>query len=470
MPLRRTVIRGADLTPQLAALRAEMRVPADYPAAAVAEAEQSAARLSLDDYVDATDVELVTLDPPGSRDLDQAFAIRTRDDGGFEVDYAIADVAAFVPPGGAVDTEAHARGETLYLPDGRVPLHPTVLSEGAASLLPGERRPAVLWRFRLDTDGEPTSTDVRRCVVRSRAQLDYPSFAQSNDALLSLLQRVGELRQARAHDRGAVSLPVPEQVLERQGDKWELSYRAPLPVEDWNAQLSLLTGMAAATLMLDAGVGLLRTMPAPDPHTVASLRRSALALGVDWPKSASYADVIGRLDAATPAHAAVLRLASVLFRGASYVAFDGAPPAGSTQSAVAAPYAHATAPLRRLGDRYVSECCLAACAGVEPPQWVRDGLPALPEVMADADRRAHSVDRAVVDLAEALLLEGRVGEHFTGVVVEDRVGKNAHGEVQLRDPAVRARLDGTDLPLGQEVDVVLEAADVAARHVEFVLA
>jgi exoribonuclease R len=469
VPLRRTVIRGADLTAHLAALRTEMRVPADYPAAAVTEAEQAARELSLDGYADATDVELVTLDPPGSRDLDQAFGITARAEGGFDVVYAIADVAAFVAAGGAVDAEAHARGETLYLPDGRVPLHPTVLSEGAASLLPGERRPAVLWRFRLDADGEPTSVDVRRSVVRSRAQLDYPAFAHTGAELVPLLQRVGELRQARERDRGGVSLPVPEQELERVDERWELHYRAPLPVEDWNAQLSLLTGMAAARLMLDAGIGVVRTMPAPDDHTVATLRRSAHALGVDWPKPASYADVVRRLDAAVPAQAAMLRLASVLFRGASYVAFDGKAPEQPMQSAVAAPYAHATAPLRRLVDRYVSECCLAACAGVAPPQWVRAALPGLPAAMADADRRAHAVDRAVVDLAEALLLEGRVGERFTGVVVEDRIGADRHGEVQLRDPAVRARLDGVDLPLGQEVEVTLAAVDVTARHVEFVL-
>jgi exoribonuclease R len=469
VPLRRTVIRGADLTAHLAALRTEMRVPADYPAAAVTEAEQAARELSLDGYADATDVELVTLDPPGSRDLDQAFGITARAEGGFDVVYAIADVAAFVAAGGAVDAEAHARGETLYLPDGRVPLHPTVLSEGAASLLPGERRPAVLWRFRLDADGEPTSVDVRRSVVRSRAQLDYPAFAHTGGELVPLLQRVGELRQARERDRGGVSLPVPEQELERVDKRWELHYRAPLPVEDWNAQLSLLTGMAAARLMLDAGIGVVRTMPAPDDHTVATLRRSAHALGVDWPKPASYADVVRRLDAAVPAQAAMLRLASVLFRGASYVAFDGKAPEQPMQSAVAAPYAHATAPLRRLVDRYVSECCLAACAGVAPPQWVRAALPGLPAAMADADRRAHAVDRAVVDLAEALLLEGRVGERFTGVVVEDRIGADRHGEVQLRDPAVRARLDGVDLPLGQEVEVTLAAVDVTARHVEFVL-
>ena len=469
MPLRRTVIRGADLTAPLAALRGEMHVPADYPPAAVAEAESAAKSLSLDGYADARDLDLVTLDPPGSRDLDQAFTISTRAGGGYDVSYAIADVAAFVTPGGAVDGEAHARGETLYLPDGRVPLHPTVLSEGAASLLPGEDRPAVLWRLQLDADGELTSVDVRRSVVRSRAQLDYPSFATTGGERVALLQQVGELRQARERDRGGVSLPVPEQELERTGDKWELRYRAPLPVEGWNAQLSLLTGMAAARLMLDAKVGLLRTMPPPDPHTVHTLRRSALALGVDWPEQAAYADVIRGLDASKPAHAAVLRLASVLFRGASYVAFDGTPPEQPMQSAVAAPYAHATAPLRRLADRYVSECCLAACAGTAPPEWARSALPQLPEVMADADRRAHAVDRAVVDLAEALLLEGRVGEHFDGVVVEDRVGKNNHGEVQLRDPAVRAWLGGDKLPLGEEVDVVLSVADVSARHVEFVL-
>jgi exoribonuclease R len=474
VPLRPTVIRGVDLAAQLAALREEMQVPENYPADAVEEAEAAAKSLSLDGYVDARDVDLVTLDPPGSRDLDQAFGITARSGGGYDVAYAIADVGAFVTPGGAVDTEAHARGETLYLPDGRVPLHPTVLSEGAASLLPGEDRPAVLWRFRLDADGEPTSVDVRRSIVRSRAQLDYPSFATTGGELVPLLQRVGELRQARERDRGGVSLPVPEQELERAGDKWELHYRAPLPVEGWNAQVSLLTGMAAARLMLAAGVGLLRTMPPPDPHTVKTLRRSALALDVQWGADEAYADVVRRLDASVPAEAAVLRLASVLFRGASYVAFDGAPPAQPTQSAVAAPYAHATAPLRRLADRFVSECCLAACAGTAVPDWVRSGLPALPDVMAEADQHAHAIDRAVVDLAEALLLAGRVGEHFNGVVVEDSVGRNRHsanqhGEVQLRDPAVRARLDGEHLPLGEEVDVVLSEADVAARHVAFVL-
>ena len=467
MPLRRIVIRGADLTAHLAALRSELKVPGPFPVDVEDEARRAASSLSPDGYDDATDLDLVTLDPPGSRDLDQAFAISARADNGFDVAYAIADVAAFVTPGGAVDQEAHLRGETLYLPDERVPLHPLSLSEGVASLLPGEKRPAVLWQFHLDAIGKVLHTSVRRAVVRSRAQLDYPSFATTGGPLVPLLQQIGELRKERERKRGGISLPEPEQQLTRNGGHWELSFRAPLPVEDWNAQLSLMTGMAAAKLMLGAGIGVLRTMPQPDQHVVHTLRRSALALHVDWPEGASYKDVVGKLDPSVPAQAALIRLAAALFRGASYAAFDGAPPEQTLQSAVAAPYAHATAPLRRLVDRYVSECCLAAYAGTKPPDWVRTALPALPEAMADADRRAHAVDRAVVDLAEALLLQDRVGEHFRGVVVE--VERDGRGEVQLADPAVRARLKGDDLPLGQEVDVVLAAADVTTRHVEFVL-
>jgi exoribonuclease R len=462
VPLRRTALRGADLEPHLQALRSELAVPDAFPPAVAQEAAAAAARRP-SDATDLTDVALVTLDPPGSRDLDQAFHIARRE-GGFEVTYAIADVATFVDPGGAVDTEARSRGETLYLPDGRVPLHPPVLSEGGASLLPGEVRPAVVWRFFLDGDGEPRSTDVRRALVRSRAQLDYPSFEQTAGELAGLLREVGELRQARERDRGGVSLPVPEQEVVQVGAGWRLEFRAPLPVEGWNAQLSLLTGMAAARLMLDSRIGLLRVMPPPDERTVASLRRSARALGVRWPDGADYAEVVRGLDATVPAHAAVIRLAQSLFRGAGYVAFDGAPPESAVQSAVAAPYAHATAPLRRLADRFVSECCLAAATGADVPGWVREALPALPDLMSGADRRAHEVDRAVVDLAEALVLQGRRGETFRAVVTEvdgDR------GMVQLREPAVRARVEGHGLPLGEEVDVRLDEADVATRRVVF---
>jgi hypothetical protein len=145
---------------------------------------------------------------------------------------------------------------------------------------------------------------------------------------------------------------------------------------------------------------------------------------------------------------------------AGYTVFDGEPPPDATHFAVAAHYAHATAPLRRLQDRFVSECCLAACAGTPVPAWVRQALPGLPEAMSAGAHRAGKVDRGVVDLVEAAILAGREGERFDAVVVDD-------GLVQLRDPAVRGRLEDGGPPPGREVVVRLEAADVAARKVAF---
>ena len=447
------------------ALREELGVPGAFPPEVLAEAQAVTPVLPTEDR---TDVAFLTIDPPGSTDLDQAMAL-SRTDGGYQVLYAIADVGAFVRPGGAIDLEAHRRGETLYAPDKRSPLHPPVLSEDRASLLADQTRPALVWDLRLDAAGDLTSTHVAKALVRSRRKLDYPGVQADLDAGtatpdLLLLKEIGEKRLALARQRGAVDLPSLEQEVGADGT---LSYRAPLPCETWNAQISLLTGMAAAQLMLAGGVGLLRTLPTPPAEAVDSLRRSALALGIGWRADQTYGEVLSALDPHVPANAALLTLATRLLRGAAYTAFDGTAPAITTHSAVAAPYAHCTAPLRRLADRYVGEVCVALCAGQPVPDWARRALPRLPEEMAAADHRAHALDRAVVDLAEAMVMAPRVGEVFDGVVVE--AGPKG-GTVQVTHPAVRGKLDSDDPPLGQDVRVRLTQADPESRSVRFELA
>ena len=284
---------------------------------------------------DATQIPFVTIDPPASLDLDQALHLERRG-GGYRVRYAIADVGSFVRPGGLVDAEAHARGQTLYAPDEDARLHPPQLAEGAASLLPGETRPAVLWTLDLDADGEQTAVDVRRALVRSRAKLDYAGVQRAlddgaADEPLQLLREVGRLRQEREAERGGVDLPIPDQEIERTDGAYRLVWRAPLPVERWNAQMSLLTGQAAARLMLDARVGVVRTLPRADPGAVARLRRTARGLGVPWPDELSVGDFVRGLDPAEPAHAAVLADSTVLFRGSGYRAFDGERPADAAR-------------------------------------------------------------------------------------------------------------------------------------------
>lgn len=110
------------------------------------------------------------------------------------------------------------------------------------------------------------------------------------------------------------------------------------------------------------------------------------------------------------------------------------------------------------------QTCVALAAGRPVPDDVRAALPGLPAVMAAADRRAGVLERAGIDLAEALVLAPRVGERFRAAVVESGPKRAA---VQLRDPAVRARCEGADLPLGEELDVELVQADPVTRTVLF---
>ena len=475
---RRTVrTEKADLTALrsgLAQIEKELEVPLDFPPEVVAEAEQAAKSPRFPE-ADRTDVPLVTIDPAGSMDLDQALHIERRGDR-YLVSYAIADVAAFVEPGGLVDAEAHRRGETLYGPDSRVPLHPPVLSEGAASLLPDQVRPALLWTVDLAPDGEGTDVEVRRARVRSRARYDYATVQQqladgTADEVFGLLQEVGELRKKREQIRGGISLPLPEQEIVDEAGGWGLRYRAPLATEEWNAQISLLTGMGAAHLMMYGEVGLLRTLPPADSGAIGHLHRTAAALRIDWPAEQTYQDFIRSLDPKRPAHAAMIDACASLLRGAGYVAFEGALPEQPEHAGLASEYAHVTAPLRRLGDRYAGEVCVSLCAGEPVPEWVRTELNDLPKQMSDADRKAHQFDRAVLDLVEAGVLAPRIGQRFSGVITDVDGKDHRQGFVTIQGPAVEAPVSSTrDLPLGQQVTVTLVEADVDKRMVKFTLA
>ena len=156
--------------------------------------------------------------------------------------------------------------------------------------------------------------------------------------------------------------------------------------------------MVAARIMLDGGIGVPRTIPAADEAALRCLRHQAVALGVDWPAGAAYGDVLAGLDRSGPRVAAFLAAATSLFRGAAWTPFVGASPEQPDHGAVGTPYAHVTAPLRRL--------------------------------------------------VEAAVLEHHVSEVFV-VVALDR------DTVQLHDPAVVADCDGAHLREGEPVRVRL---------------
>jgi exoribonuclease R len=480
MPSRVVRVRSADdgvaaesLREGVAQIQAELKVSAEFPASVEQAAAKAAASPRLPD-LDRTDLPFVTIDPASAMDLDQALHIE-RDADGYLVHYAIADLAAFITPGDPVDLEAHRRGETLYGADSKIPLHPKVISEDAGSLLPDQVRPALVWTIAVDATGEATSVTVERALVRSRAKLSYDEVQTALDAgtadeVFTLLGEVGRLRMAKEAERGGVSLPLPEQEIDISGDRWTLEFRSLHPVEQWNAQISLLTGMGAASLMVGARVGLLRTLPPADPRDVRRLRRTARALKVDWPDGVDYPSFIRSLDPTRPNHAAMVVACTRLLRGSGYVGFDGEVPEQHLHSAIAGAYAHVTAPLRRLVDRYALEICVAICSGEPAPQWVLDNLGELPKTMQESGRRANQYENAVLDLVEAAALAPRVGETFDAVVVDVDDKDDRHGDLTVQEPAIEARVSSEQpLPLGEPVNVTLSVADPATRKVEFTL-
>ncbi|WHU48964.1 RNB domain-containing ribonuclease [Gordonia sp. L191] len=453
------------------AIRGELGVSEDYGGAALEEAGNARDRYA-GQRADHRDLPLVTIDPPGSMDLDQAVHIATDGDG-FVVDYAIADVAALIEPEGALDAESRRRGATVYFPDGSVPLHPRVLSEGSGSLLPGVERPAVLWTIRVGADGRIGDVAVRRALVRSVARLDYAGVTADAAAgrlhpSITALPAFGVLRQRIALSRGAIELDLPDQEVVRDADGWSLQIAPHTPADRWNAQVSLLAGMCAGTLMADAGVGLLRTLPPAEPGAVQALRDTARAMGVDWPDEQGPGEFLAGLPADAPSTLALMSHAGSLMRGAGYLALDGGEtpaPAAMVHAAIGGIYAHVTAPLRRLGDRFATEACLAITSGEPVPDWVTRALPTLPKILRSADSLGASADRLSIDLAEATVLAGRVGEVFDAVVLADADAKKP-ARIFIDDPAVIAGCSGNPTS-ATRIRVQLTAADPVRRTVGF---
>jgi exoribonuclease R len=447
------------LTDHLAKIRAEFHVPDGFPAVVMAAAE-AAARRTPNQHADRTAVPFVTLDPASSTDLDQAFSIEASSSD-LLLHYAIADVAWFVEDGDAIDREAWTRGETFYLPDGKAGLYPPVLAESAASLLPDGPRPAVVFTVRVAEDGAVKLDGAERAIIQSRAKLAYDSVRASD--VPAGFAEMARRMAVNEKGRGASRVDPPEQEVERLADgTFRLSFRPLLQSEQDNAALSLAANMAIADAMLAHHTGLFRVMSEPDDFKVQRLRNAAQALGQSWPATTSLRDYQRTLDPTDPQQAALMLEIRHASPGASYQPYkEGVVP---WHEAMAATYAHATAPLRRLADRYVVRCALAIANGQPVPQAVTDAFARLPKVMGRADSRASQINHAAIDLAEAVMLKGREGETFKAIVT-DLVD---HGvRVQLADMPVVANLKASGLGQGDSLKLRLVLADPDQRSIVF---
>ena len=476
----------------------EFELPEHFPEDVHAEALHATDRYA-DQRRDLLDVPFVTIDPAGSMDLDQAVNIQDAGAAGgvgaaggagadpadgaarWRVRYAIADVAAFVDPAGALMAESLQRGQTMYLPDEPTRLHPAELSEGSASLLPDQTRPAVVWDILLRADGEVADFTVYRALIRSVKRFDYTEVEADMKRgtlhpAIAQLPEVGRARQSSDLRRKAINLRLPSISVERTEsddgtERYVLDIDERLEMNDFNSELSLLAGMCAGEMMVRAGVGILRTLPPAGDKEIAAFDNGARALGFDR-SGRSIGELLADIDASTPRGMALMRDAQSLLRGAGYQHFGLVGGGGrvevatqpSIHAGIGGHYAHVTAPLRRLVDRFATEVCLAIANSQPIPEWVTANVDQVLSTMKSSGQTASAVDRACLNLTEAVVLQPWVGQNFNATVLHSDGADKAKILVE-QPPILTTCVGGPDE--ASTIKVTLIEAEPAARKVRF---
>ena len=292
--------RGSPLA-KMYAIAAENHVDPVFPPAVEAEVEALLADPGIDDpsLVDHTSLPFVTIDGPGTRDLDQAVFLERHGDG-WLVWYALADPSWCVRPGSALFDEALRRGASYYLPGLAIPMLPRPLSEGVVSLNAEQDRRAVVFRMVVARDGRCLETDILRARVRSRAQLTFaevqsflddprknPLSAREAEESIALLPEVGEARLEDAAGREVAHYRRSETEVKLEGGihgRFVIDLGMRSQVERYNEQLSLLCNVEGALFLKrgdrpdDQVQPIYRVHPKPAPERIEELETMIDAL------------------------------------------------------------------------------------------------------------------------------------------------------------------------------------------------
>lgn len=276
------------------------RLDPTFAGQAVAEAAAILKNPGIDDasLVDRRGEPFFAVDNHGSKDIDQAMRLTRRADGGFVLQYALADMAHAVRPGMALWDEALERGASFYLPGVNVPMQPRDVCERGVSLNAHEEHRAVVITIELDATGKLERTSSERAVIRSQAQLTYPgvsAFLEGKAGLdkddhghdvpkvvkdqLAVFQALGGVLQRQAHQRGVVSPERRETRIGLDGGKFLLHEVESDLASGLNAELSILANCAGAAQLARTGIpgieapGIFRVHPPPGPEKLEALRR-----------------------------------------------------------------------------------------------------------------------------------------------------------------------------------------------------
>jgi ribonuclease R len=404
-------------------------IPNAFPEKVLAESEalkpfREAGRLDL------RKVPLITIDPPDARDHDDAVWAEARDDGGFSVIVAIADVAAYVRPGTALDKEARIRGNSVYFPDRVVPMLPERISNDLCSLREKEDRPAIACFMEFDKSGRKKSHKFARITMRSAAKLSYEeaqaaidgNHSPKADGLLEPVLRplwAAYAAVKKAQDiRNPLQLDLPERkiLLDTQGRVARVTVPMRLDAHKLIEEFMIQANVAAAEELENKKSPLLyRIHESPSQEKLKALSQFLKTVNRELPlgqvvKPSHFNKLLQSVkgeDFEQLVHQIVLRTQSqALYRSQN---------AGHFGLSLRR-YAHFTSPIRRYADLIVHRALISALG------FGNDGLSAddiavideTGELISAAERRAMTAERETIDRLIASYLAPQVGAVFNG--------------------------------------------------------
>jgi ribonuclease R len=412
-----------------------LEIPYRFPASAVREAED-AGEVQLKGREDWRHIPLITIDPPDAKDHDDAVHAEPDTDpknvGGHIVTVAIADVAAYVRPGTALDREAYLRGNSVYFPDRVVPMLPERISNELCSLKEGENRPAIAVRMVIDAEGRKKSHSFHRVVFRSAAKLSYQQAQAAIDGrpddktgplLAPILNPLWAAYRtmANARDkRGPLDLDLPERkiILDKHGMVADVLVPERLEAMRLIEEMMIAANVAAAETLEKRKTALLyRVHDTPSREKLTALREFLTSLDLSFGKSEAVKPVdFNRILAKARQDNKIEQVSEMVLRSQAQAeyAHENYGHFGLNLDR----YAHFTSPIRRYADLIVHRALIAALDlgkdGLTDGEIAK--LPTIAQHISQTERRAMLAERETSDRLLAQFLATKIGAEFMGRV------------------------------------------------------
>ncbi len=482
-------------------------LPGKFPAEVLNEAKSfgdSVPDAALNGRTTFFHLPVFTIDGKDAKDFDDAVSLEVKPNGGYRLGVHIADVAHYVKEGNPLDEEALKRGTSVYLVDRVIPMLPHELSDNLCSLRPNVVRLTLTCVMDLDSQARVVSSQLMESAIRSARRFTYEDVediltdkgtAGASGEIVESVRRMGKLaRQLREirFKRGSLDFdfPEPEAILDELGRPMDIRRRTRLESHRLIEEFMLLANETVAQNM-KAWPFLYRVHPRPDPEKLTKLMETLRILGVKVPSGFAEAkssalqealDAVEDLPIKATIHSLLLRSMKQAVYSPDNVGHFGL---------ASACYTHFTSPIRRYPDlcvhRLIREKLRDQLNHDRQVHWKR-ALPGVCTRSSQRERLAQEAERESMDVKRVQLMQKRVGEKFDGNIV----GVTNFGFfVQLKEVFVeglvrvanlndyfifdevraclRGKRTGQTFRMGMDVKVLLAAANVEKRQLDFEL-